>query len=119
MTRVLQSHIAGRWLGREPAQTLRSAVNGRAVAATHAETIAFDEAVDHARRVALPALLALDFQQRAERLKLLARHLVENKELLYAISAHTGATAAFRPGVDAGPESRLPWRWVAAAAGLA
>ena len=92
MTPVLQSHIAGRWLGHAPAQTLTSAVNGRAVAQTHAEAIDFAQAVDHARRVGLPALLAIDFQQRAATLKSLAKYLGERKEALYAVSAHTGAT---------------------------
>jgi oxepin-CoA hydrolase/3-oxo-5,6-dehydrosuberyl-CoA semialdehyde dehydrogenase len=92
VTPVLQSHIAGRWLGLQPAQTLASAINGRAVAATHAEAIDFAEAVDHARRVGLPSLLAMDFQQRAATLKAMAKFLGERKELLYAVSAHTGAT---------------------------
>ncbi|MBK6716981.1 MAG: phenylacetic acid degradation bifunctional protein PaaZ [Burkholderiales bacterium] len=94
MTPLLQSHIAGRWLGATPAQTLRSAINGRPVAATHAEAIDFGEAVHFARTVGLPGLLALDFQQRAARLKALAKFLVERKEALYAVSAHTGATRA-------------------------
>lgn len=92
MTPLLQSHIAGRWLGATPAQTLRSAVNGQSVAATHAEAVDFGEAVHFARTVGLPGLLALDFQQRAARLKALAKFLVERKEQLYAVSAHTGAT---------------------------
>jgi len=90
-TPVLQSYIAGRWLGQSPAQTLRSAVNGAPVAATHAEAIDFAQAVAHARQ-AVPALLRLDFQQRAARLKALAKFLTERKEQLYAWSAHTGAT---------------------------
>jgi predicted acylesterase/phospholipase RssA len=56
--------------------------------------IDFAEAVDYARRVGLPGLLQLDFQQRAARLKALAKYLGERKEELYAISAHTGATRA-------------------------
>ena len=91
-TPQLQSFIAGRWLGESPAQMLHSAVNGRAVASTHAEAIDFGEALDHARQQGLPGLLALDFQQRAARLKALAKYLTEHKETLYAISAHTGAT---------------------------
>ncbi|MGZ5845846.1 MAG: phenylacetic acid degradation bifunctional protein PaaZ [Ramlibacter sp.] len=91
-TPVLQSHIAGRWVGREAAQSLRSAVNGRPVASTHADPLDFAEAVRHARQVGVPNLLKLDFQQRAERLKALAKYLAERKEALYAISAHTGAT---------------------------
>lgn len=94
MTSVLQSYIGGRWVGSEAAQELRSAINGQVVARTHAESIDFGEAVAHARSKGLPALLALDFQQRAERLKALARYLAQHKEQLYAISAHTGATRA-------------------------
>lgn len=92
MTKTLQSYIGGHWIGRESAQTLRSAINGKPVAATHAEKIDFAEAVQHARRVGVPNLLKLDFQQRAERLKALAKLLIERKEELYGISAHTGAT---------------------------
>lgn len=94
MPTTLQSFIAGRWLGTQAAQLLHSAINGRPVASTHAESIDFGEAVAYARAVGLPALLALDFQQRAERLKALAKYLNEHKEQLYAISAHTGATRA-------------------------
>jgi oxepin-CoA hydrolase / 3-oxo-5,6-dehydrosuberyl-CoA semialdehyde dehydrogenase len=92
MTRTLQSHIAGRWIGSQGAVLLRSAINGRPVAATHAEAIDFAEALAHARGPGLAGLLALDFQQRAERLKALARYLAERKEQLYAVSAFTGAT---------------------------
>jgi len=92
MTPVLQSYVGGRWFGRTAGSMLASAVNGRPVAATHTEAIDFGEALAHARGVGLPALLALDFQQRAERLKALAKHLIEHKEKLYAVSAHTGAT---------------------------
>ncbi len=94
MTSTLQSFIAGRWVGNKPSQVLHSAVNGRPVASTHAEAIDFAEAVSHARRVGLPALLAMDFQQRAQRLRALAKTLTEHKEELYTISAHTGATRA-------------------------
>ena len=94
MTPTLQSYIAGRWVGKQGALLLRSAINGKPVASTHAESIDFGEAVAHARKVGLPALMALDFQQRAERLKALAKYLNEHKETLYAISAHTGATRA-------------------------
>jgi oxepin-CoA hydrolase/3-oxo-5,6-dehydrosuberyl-CoA semialdehyde dehydrogenase len=89
---VVQSYIGGRWIGREAAQQLRSAVNGKPVASTHAEKVDFAEAVEHARRVGVTNLLKLDFQQRAERLKALAKFLGERKEELYAVSAHTGAT---------------------------
>ncbi|MDM0019697.1 phenylacetic acid degradation bifunctional protein PaaZ [Variovorax saccharolyticus] len=94
MTQILQSFIGGRWLGAQGAQALRSAINGRPVASTHAEEIDFGEALAHARTVGLANLLAMDFQQRAQRLRALSKYLAEHKEELYAISAHTGATRA-------------------------
>jgi len=94
MTHLLRSYIAGRWIGEERAQVLHSAVNARAVAATHAEAIDFGEALHHARTTGLKGLMALDFQERAQRLKALAKYLMERKEALYAVSAHTGATRA-------------------------
>ena len=91
---VLQSFIAGRWLGATPALTLVSALDGRPVAATHAEAIDFAEALDHGRRAGVRALQALDFQQRGARLRALASFLSTHKERLYAASAATGATRA-------------------------
>ena len=64
---TLQSLIAGRWIGATPASALASAIDGSTVFHTHAEAIDFGEAVHFARRSGGPALLALDFQQRAAR----------------------------------------------------
>ena len=89
---LLQSFIGGRWVGSQPGQQLFSAINGQPVALTHEDKLDFAEAVDYARNVGVPGLLALDFQQRAARLKALAAHLAERKEQLYTISHHTGAT---------------------------
>ncbi|HMC15899.1 MAG TPA: aldehyde dehydrogenase family protein, partial [Albitalea sp.] len=91
---TLQSLIAGRWIGSKPATALNSAIDGRTVFHTHAETLDFGEALTHARRTGVSSLLALDFQERAQRLRALAKYLSEHKETLYAISAHTGATRA-------------------------
>ena len=91
---VLQSLIAGQWVGHEPAVALRSALNGQVVACTHAQSLDFEGAVHHARAVGVDALLHLDFQQRAATLKALGKYLSGRKEELYAISAHTGATRA-------------------------
>ena len=91
---TLQSLIAGRWIGSRPGAALHSAVNGRIVFHTHADALDFGEALAFARGTGLPALMAMDFQQRAARLKALAAYLNERKEQLYAISAHTGATRA-------------------------
>jgi len=89
---LLQSFIGGRWVGSQPGQQLFSAINGQPVALTHQDPLDFAEAVAYARNVGVPGLLALDFQQRAARLKALAAYLAERKEQLYTISHHTGAT---------------------------
>ena len=91
---TLQSLIAGRWLGASAAVPLHSALNNSLIYHTHSETIDFDEAVTYARKTGVPGLMALDFQQRAARLKALALYLVERKEELYAISHLSGATRA-------------------------
>jgi oxepin-CoA hydrolase/3-oxo-5,6-dehydrosuberyl-CoA semialdehyde dehydrogenase len=91
---TLQSFIAGRWFGQHPAQSLRSAIDGHEVAHTHEEAPDFAEALAFGRHQGGKALLALDFQQRAQRLKALALYLSERKEQLYALSHHSGATRA-------------------------
>lgn len=91
---TLQSFIGGRWIGQQAAQELRSALNGTTVAYTHEEALDFGEATQYGRQQGVASLMALDFQQRAERLKALAKYLLEHKEQLYSISHHTGATRA-------------------------
>ena len=91
---TLQSFIAGRWLGQHGAQALRSALDGHVLAYSHEERPDFAEAVDYARARGLASLMAMDFQQRAQRLKALALYLAERKEQLYALSHHSGATRA-------------------------
>src|ERR1043165_6570929 len=94
MPQTLQSLIAGRWHGKEAATPLYNALNNSVIYHTHAETIDFSEAVMYARKTGVPALMKLDFQQRAQRLKALAQYLMERKEELYKISHLTGATRA-------------------------
>ena len=92
MTTILQSFVAGRWIGQQAAQALHSAINGQEVAFAHAESLDFAEALQYGRTTGLNGMLAMDFQQRAAALRALAKYLGERKEELYAISAHTGAT---------------------------
>lgn len=89
---TLRSYCAGRWVGRERALPLHDAVTGRTAFYTHAETPDFGEMLDFGRRTGVPALLRMDFQQRAALLRVLARFLLDRKEALYAVSARTGAT---------------------------
>ena len=89
---TLQSLIGGRWLGKESAQPLHSAIDNALIYHTHAEPIDFGEALAYARKTGVPALMALDFQTRAACLKALALYLMERKEALYEISRLSGAT---------------------------
>jgi oxepin-CoA hydrolase/3-oxo-5,6-dehydrosuberyl-CoA semialdehyde dehydrogenase len=89
---TLQSFIAGRWHGHSAHQPLHSALDNQLIFHTHAEQIDFDEALTYARKLGVPQLMQLDFQQRAQRLKTLALYLMERKEELYEISHLTGAT---------------------------
>lgn len=91
---TLQSFIGGRWIGQHGAQALRSAIDGQAIARTHEEALDFSEAIEHGRKRGIASLMAMDFQQRAARLKALALYLNEHKELLYTLSRHSGATRA-------------------------
>jgi acyl-CoA reductase-like NAD-dependent aldehyde dehydrogenase/acyl dehydratase len=91
---VVQSWIADRWIGSDAGAVLASAIDGRPVGHAHADRLDFGEALAFARTRGLPALLAMDFQERAARLKKLAAYLAERKEALYAVSRHTGATRA-------------------------
>ncbi|MGH8428915.1 MAG: aldehyde dehydrogenase family protein, partial [Solimonas sp.] len=91
---TLQSFIGGRWIGQQGAQALRSAINGQPLAFAHEEVLDFAEAVAHARQRGIVELMAMDFQQRAARLKALGKYLSEHKEQLYALSHHSGATRA-------------------------
>ena len=94
MTSILQSLIADRWVGSRAGARLVSAIDGTAIHHTHADAIDFGEALAFGRGTGVPALLKLDFQQRAARLKAIAAYVNERKEELYTLSRHTGATRA-------------------------
>ena len=91
-TPTLQSFIAGEWIGQTADKALTSAINGKAVFHTHAEQLDFGRSLDFAHSKGRKSLLAMDFQSRASTLRALGKYLIDNKESLYAISHHTGAT---------------------------
>ncbi|MBD2836363.1 phenylacetic acid degradation bifunctional protein PaaZ [Pseudomonas sp. JM0905a] len=91
---TLQSFIGGRWIGQHGSQGLRSAIDGSTLFRTHEEALDFSEAIEHGRKRGIASLMAMDFQQRAARLKALALYLTEHKEQLYTMSRHSGATRA-------------------------
>lgn len=92
MPQIISSYLCGEFLGKTAASPLYSAINGELVASTHAEKPDLAAAVDYARRVGFPNLIALNFQARAARLKALAQYILARKEELYTLSRHTGAT---------------------------
>lgn len=89
---VIQSFIAGQWIGQQEAQALHSAINGKIIAYTHEESLNYTEALDYAYKHGQSSLRKFDFQQRAAQLKALALYLNEHKEELYKLSYYTGAT---------------------------
>ncbi|MEM9605435.1 MAG: phenylacetic acid degradation bifunctional protein PaaZ [Pseudomonadota bacterium] len=93
--RPLQSHIAGHWVdGAGARRPLVSAIDGSAVAEVAGAAPNLADAVDYARSRGGPALAALSFHQRAGLVKQLALAIAAEKESLYALSSHTGATRA-------------------------
>lgn len=89
---VIQSFIAGQWVGQQTSQALTSAINGSIIGYTHAESLDFNEALDYAYKQGQCSLRKFDFQQRAAQLKALAVYLNKHKEELYKISYYSGAT---------------------------
>jgi oxepin-CoA hydrolase/3-oxo-5,6-dehydrosuberyl-CoA semialdehyde dehydrogenase len=90
---VLQSYALDQWV--TPAAGLAdvpSAIDGRVVARVSSAGLDFRAMAHHARTVGGPALRALTFHERAERLKAIALYLSDRKAPLYALSADTGAT---------------------------
>ncbi|WP_245431239.1 phenylacetic acid degradation bifunctional protein PaaZ [Rhodoplanes roseus] len=91
--RMLASFVQDRWVTpTDGLVDIPSAIDGRTVACASSDGVDFAAAVQHAREVGGPALRALTFHERADRLKALAAFLSERKEALYALSADTGAT---------------------------
>lgn len=92
--RIVQSFLAGQWVGSEPDRPLICAISGRVVAHTAVLDADLNEALQFARTQSNSQLGALGFTERAAQLKALAKYLGSHKESLYALSAHTGATRA-------------------------
>ena len=91
---TLQSWIGGSWMGSEAGLSLHSAIDNTLIYHTHAESVDAQHALDYARRTGVPALMALDFQQRAACLRALASHIQQHREELYTIAHLSGATRA-------------------------
>ncbi|MBM7784007.1 phenylacetic acid degradation bifunctional protein PaaZ [Tenggerimyces flavus] len=92
---LLRSYLAGRWHSApDEGQPLYDAATGEEVARISATGADRAAALAYGRDVGGPALRELTFHQRAQLLKVLASHLMEQREELYALSHRTGATLA-------------------------
>jgi len=89
----LKNYAADEWIEAASGRAdIPSAVTGEAIARTSSAGLDFKAMAEHARRVGGPALRKLTFHDRAYILKDLAKAVMERKEELYRLSAHTGAT---------------------------
>jgi oxepin-CoA hydrolase/3-oxo-5,6-dehydrosuberyl-CoA semialdehyde dehydrogenase len=89
----LRNYALGEWIeGTGKTTDLIHAVTGEKIGEASSGGLDFEAMTEHARRVGGPKLRAMTFHQRAAMLKAMAKHLLEHKDALYAVSAATGAT---------------------------
>jgi len=91
----LSSFLSGSWqFGRGRARTIHHAISGEALWEVTSEGLDLAEARRYAMARGGEALGKMTFVERAAMLKAVAKHLLEQKETFYALSAQTGATRA-------------------------
>lgn len=91
----IQSYVAGEWCsGDGRVDTLVNSVNDEVIGEVASLTSGFAEILDYGRRVAGLELRKLTTHQRAEKIKFLAKYLLDRKDDFYRISFMTGATKA-------------------------
>ena len=88
----IRSFVVDEWYRGEGGQEVVSAIDGSPIGIVSSEGVDFAEVLNHAREVGGPALRKMTFHERANALKAIAKHIIENKAVLYEISALTGAT---------------------------
>ncbi|MFC5828870.1 phenylacetic acid degradation bifunctional protein PaaZ [Nonomuraea insulae] len=94
MSALLESYAAGRWFrAADDGEPLLDAATEEEVARISSRGLDVAAMVRHAKDTGGPALRSLTFHERAGLLKTLAKHLLEHKDELYALSARTGATS--------------------------
>lgn len=91
----IQSYVNGEWCsGNGRVDTLVNSVNDEVIGEVHSLDSGFDQILEYGRSVAGPELRKLTIHDRAERIKLLAKYLLDRKNDFYRISYMTGATKA-------------------------
>jgi len=91
----IESYACGAWVaGSDDGAEVRNAINGELIGRVSSKGLDFADMLHHGRDRGGSALRKMTIHQRANMLKALARHLLDKKEVFYAISAQTGATRA-------------------------
>ena len=91
----LASYLSGAWqTGRGRARTIHHAITGAALWEVTSEGLDMVQARRFAIERGGKALQTMTFIERSAMLKAVAKHLLEQKDQFYAISAQTGATRA-------------------------
>jgi oxepin-CoA hydrolase/3-oxo-5,6-dehydrosuberyl-CoA semialdehyde dehydrogenase len=88
-----RSYVYGQWVESEgEGRQVLHAVTGEPIARVTSDGIDFGKVLDYGRNQVGPVLRAMTIHERASALKALAKHLSQNKELFYEISAKSGTT---------------------------
>ena len=91
---TLQNYALGRWVtGLGAATPIRSAITGEQVASASSAGLDIKAILDFARSTGGPALRAMTLHERAMMVKGLAQAIMAQKDALYALNMHSGATA--------------------------
>lgn len=91
----LTSFLSGNWqFGRGRTRTIHHAISGEALWEVTSEGLDLAQARRYAIERGGEALSKMTFVERAAMLKAVAKHLLEQKETFYTLSAQTGATRA-------------------------
>lgn len=89
----LTSYLSGAWAyGQGQSREIQHAVTGEPLYQVCSDGLPLAASLSYARKLGGKALAAMTFQQRAQMIKAVAKHLLANKEALYQISYQTGAT---------------------------
>jgi oxepin-CoA hydrolase/3-oxo-5,6-dehydrosuberyl-CoA semialdehyde dehydrogenase len=89
----LTSYLSGAWVyGQGPSREIQHAVTGEPLYQVCSDGLPLAASLSYARKQGGTALAKMTFQQRAQMMKAVAKHLLANKEALYQISYQTGAT---------------------------
>ncbi|HHQ6550715.1 TPA: phenylacetic acid degradation bifunctional protein PaaZ [Serratia fonticola] len=89
----LTSYLSGAWVyGQGQSREIQHAVTGEPLYQVCSDGLPLAASLSYARKLGGTALAKMTFQQRAQMMKAVAKHLLDNKEALYQISYQTGAT---------------------------